>query len=225
MHKQYKLFGIFLALNITFQLISDITAGKIIEVFSLPVSIGVLYFPAVYIISDVMTEVYGYSKARYVTWLTLICSVIAGLTYLGVANYPSPDFFEQSEAYSTVFGIIPRILIGGWIAVFAGDIANNYILAKMKVWTKGKYLWSRTITSTIIGQGLNTLLFYSIALSGIIPFNILLTSILSGWLLKVCVEVIFTPVTYLIVNKVKEVEHEDFYDTKTNFNPLIITEK
>ena len=223
--KEYKLFGIFLALNIAFQLISDVTAGKIIQLWIFPVSITVLYFPIVYIISDVVTEVYGYSRARLITWLTLICSILAGLTYLIVAFFPSPEFFTASEAYKTVFGIVPRVLIGGWIAVFAGDMLNNYTLAKMKIWTKGKHLWTRTIGSTIFGQGANTILFYLIALSGILPTNVLIVSILSAWLLKVSVEIILTPATYAIVNKVKKIEKEDYYDTKTNFNPLIIAKK
>jgi hypothetical protein len=218
--KHYKLLGLLTALNITFQLVSDVTAGKIIELFIFPVSVTVLYFPFVYIISDVMTEVYGYARARLVTWLTLISSVIAGLIYLAVAYLPSPEFFGASEAYATVFGIVPRILIGGWIAVFAGDILNNYVLAKMKVWTKGKHLWTRTIGSTIFGQGANTVLFYVIALSGILPTNVLVVSILSAWLLKVAVEAIFTPLTYYVVRKVKQIEGEDHYDTDTNFNPL-----
>lgn len=218
--KHYKLLGLLTALNITFQLVSDVTAGKIIELFIFPVSVTVLYFPFVYIISDVMTEVYGYARARLVTWLTLISSVIAGLIYLAVAYLPSPEFFGASEAYATVFGIVPRILIGGWIAVFAGDILNNYVLAKMKVWTKGKHLWTRTIGSTIFGQGANTVLFYVIALSGVLPTNILVVSILSAWLLKIAVEVIFTPLTYWVVRKVKQIEGEDYYDNDTDFNPL-----
>ncbi|HXK40761.1 MAG TPA: queuosine precursor transporter [Candidatus Paceibacterota bacterium] len=218
--KHYKLLGLLTALNITFQLVSDVTAGKIIELFIFPVSVTVLYFPFVYIISDVMTEVYGYARARLVTWLTLISSVIAGLIYLAVAYLPSPEFFGASEAYATVFGIVPRVLVGGWIAVFAGDILNNYVLAKMKVWTKGRHLWTRTIGSTIFGQGANTVLFYVIALSGILPTNVLVASILSAWLLKIAVEAIFTPVTYYVVRKVKQIESEDHYDTDTDFNPL-----
>ncbi|QQS23290.1 queuosine precursor transporter [bacterium] len=218
--KNYKLLGLLTALNITFQLVSDVTAGKIIELFTFPVSVTVLYFPFVYILSDVLTEVYGYARARLVTWLTLACSVIAGLVFYVVAYFPSPEFFTASEAYATVFGIVPRILIGGWIAVFAGEILNNYVLAKMKVWTKGKHLWMRTIGSTVFGQGLNTLLFYMIALSGILPIKVLIVSILSAWAIKITVEVVFTPITYFIIRKIKQVEGEDYYDDNTNFSPF-----
>jgi uncharacterized integral membrane protein (TIGR00697 family) len=218
--KDYKLLGLLTALNITFQLVSDVTAGKIVQLFIFPVSATVLYFPFVYIISDVLTEVYGYARARRILWLTLASSIIAGLVYQLVVYLPPATGFDANEAYARVFGIVPRILIGGWIAVFIGDILNNYVLAKMKVWTKGKHLWSRTISSTVVGQFANTVLFYLIALSGILPTNILITSILSAWLLKVGVEVILTPLTYYVITQVKRIEGEDYYDKNTDFNPL-----
>lgn len=225
MGKTYKLLTFLTILNVMFQLVSDVTAGKIITLFGFAVSITVLYFPFVYIISDVMTEVYGYAQARRVTWLTLISSVVAGLVYLLVAYLPSPDFFGDSEAYKTVFGIVPRILVGGWIAVFVGDIVNNYIMAKMKVWSNGKNLWVRTISSTIGGQFTNTALFYVIALSGVLPSNVLLISIISAWIMKVAVEAILTPVTYWVINTAKRVENEDYYDRDTDFNPMTLKVK
>ena len=130
--------------------------------------------------------------------------------------------FDANDAYARVLGSVPRILLGGWIAVWVGGILNDFILAKMKVWTRGKYLWTRTIGSTIIGEGANTVLFYVIALYAIIPNNLLVTSILSGWFLKVLVETIFTPVTYFVVNKLKKLENEDYYDKETDFNPFIL---
>ena len=220
--KQYKFLGVITALYITFQLVSDVTAGKIVQLWIFPVSATVLFFPFTYIIADVLTEVYGYSKARSVVWMVLFSSIIAGLIYSIVTFLPPAAGFDANDAYVRVLGQIPRILVGGWIAVWIGGILNDFILAKMKVWTKGKHLWARTIGSTIVGEGANTVLFYTIALSGIIPTNLLLASILSGWLLKVAVEVIMTPVTYKVVKKLKEVEGEDYYDTDTNFNPLII---
>ncbi len=218
--KQYKLLTLLTVLNIVFQLVSDVTAGKIVQLFIFPVSATVLYFPIVYIISDIMTEVYGYARARRVLWLTLISSVIAGAVYQLVVYLPPAAGFDANEAYSRVFGVVPRILLGGWIAVFVGDILNNYTLAKMKVWTKGKYLWMRTIGSTIVGQGANTVLFYLIALYAILPNNVLVISILSAWLLKVAVETVLTPVTYYVIGKVKKIEGEDYYDKDTNFNPI-----
>ena len=121
-----------------------------------------------------------------------------------------------------VLGSVPRILVGGWIAVWVGGILNDYMMAKMKVWSKGKHLWLRTISSTVVGEGANTILFYMIALYAVLPNGLLFTSILSGWFLKVAVEIIFTPITYYVIGKLKKVESEDYYDNTTNFNPLII---
>jgi len=218
--KHYKYLGLITALYITFQLVSDITAGKIVQLGFFTVSATVLYFPFTYIFADVLTEVYGYAKARSVVWMVLICSVLAGLIYTGVVLLPPAVGFDANDAYTRVLGQIPRILIGGWIAVWTGGLLNDYVLAKMKIWTRGKYLWTRTIGSTIVGEGANTILFYVIALYAVIPNNLLIASILSGWFLKVLVEVIMTPVTYKVVKKLKKAENEDYYDDKTNFNPL-----
>ncbi|MDP3734008.1 MAG: queuosine precursor transporter [Nanoarchaeota archaeon] len=220
--KQYKYLGLITVLYITFQLVSDITAGKIVQLGIFNVSATVLYFPFTYIIADILTEVYGYAKARSVVWMVLLSSVIAGLIYSIVVFLPPAVGFDANDAYARVLGQIPRILVGGWIAVWIGGILNDYILAKMKILTKGKHLWTRTIGSTIVGEGANTVLFYVIALYAIIPTNLLIASILSGWFLKVAVEVIMTPVTYKVIAKLKKVEGEDYYDTDTDFNPLII---
>lgn len=218
--KHYKLLSLITSLNITFQLISDVTAGKLISIFGNPVSITVLYFPVTYIISDVLTEVYGYAKARKVLWTTLLCSVIAGIVYQVVASWTPASVFPDNAAYVKVFQSVPRILFGGWLAVFSGDIANNFTLAKLKVLTEGRFLWLRTISSTIVGQLVNTAVFYIIALGGVLPSNILIQAILAGWILKTLVEIVFTPITYAVVSWLKKVEHEDFYDRDTNFNPF-----
>ena len=220
--KQYKYLGLLTALYITFQLVSDVTAGKIVSLGIFTVSATVLYFPFTYIIADLLTEVYGYSKARSVVWMVLFSSVIAGLIYTIVVALPPAVGFDANDAFARVLGQIPRILVGGWIAVWFGGILNDYIMAKMKVWTKGKHLWSRTIGSTIVGEGANTVLFYVIALYAVIPTGLLVTSILSGWFLKVAVEVVMTPITYRVVAKLKKAEGEDYYDIDTDFNPLII---
>src|SRR3989338_5133421 len=218
--KQYKYLGLITALYVAMQLISDITAGKIIQLFVFPVSVTVLYFPITYIFSDILTEVYGYARARSVVWTVLFCSVLAGLIYQLVVYLPPAVGFDANDAYARVLGSVPRILLGGWVAVWVGGILNDYILAKMKVWTNGRHLWARTIGSTIVGEGANTTPFYIISLYAIIPNNILVASILSGWFLKVVVEIVMTPVTYAVVNKLKKAEGENYYDTNTDFNPL-----
>ncbi len=220
--KTYKYLGILLALYITFQLVSDICAGKIISIFGIPVSVSVLFFPVTYIFADLLTEVYGYARSRSVVWTVFFSSIIAGLIYQLVVYLPAITGFDAGDAYARVLGSVPRILLGGWIAIWVGGMLNDYVLAKMKIWTNGKYLWTRTIGSTIVGELANTVLFFSIALYAVIPNNLLFASILSGWLIKVAVEVIFTPLTYYVVRKLKNLEGEDYYDRDTNFNPFII---
>lgn len=220
--KDYKLLPYLIIIYVVFQLIADVTAGKITHIGPFIVSVTVLYFPVTYIISDILTEVYGYAIARRTAWIVLISSIVAGLIYMLVVALPAWPGFMNNDAYSTVLWQVPRILIGWWIAVWAWAILNDIVLAKMKVRTKGKYLWMRTIWSTVIGEGANTAIFYAIGLYGILPDNILTTSILSAWLLKVLLETVLTPLTYFIINKVKKIEHEDHYDRHTNFNPLKI---
>lgn len=220
--KSYKYLGLITTLYIAFQLISDVTAGKIVALGIFTVSATVLYFPITYIFSDILTEVYGYAKARSVVWQALLASVVAGIIYQLVVWLPPATGFGANDAYTQVLGSVPRILLGGWIAVWVGGILNDYVMAKMKVWSNGKHLWLRTVTSTIVGEGANTILFYTIALYSVLPNSLLLTSILSGWFLKVLVEIIFTPVTYWVVAKLKKAEDEDYYDKNTDFNPLIV---
>ena len=214
------LFTLFLVLNVAFQLISDATAGKLVNILGFGVSVTVIYFPFVYIISDVVTEVYGYARSRQILWYTLLASILAGLMYQLAVIVPPASYFEAQQAYETVFGIVPRVLLGGWIAVFLGDVTNNFILAKMKVFMKGKTLWARTIGSTIAGQFVNTAAFYLIALSGVLSVDTLIQSIIAGWLIKTFVEVLMTPFTYWVVIKVKKIEGIDYYDKNTNFNPF-----
>lgn len=220
----FKLLTFFLVLNITFQLISDATAAKIILLFGFGVSVTVFYFPFTYIISDVITEVYGYARARKVLYYTLLASILAGIFYQLAIKIPAAPFYDGGEAYQTVFGVVPRVLLGGWLAVFAGDITNNYVLAKLKIITEGKYLWVRTILSTIVGQGANTTVFYLVALSGVLPNDLLFQSILAGWIIKTLVEIAMTPITYFVVHKVKEKEGIDHYDRDTNFNPFRLSD-
>jgi len=220
--RSYKYLSLITYLYVTMQLVSDVTAGKIISLFGLTVSVTALYFPVTYIFSDILTEVYGYARARSVLWSVMFCSIAAGLLYQLVVALPPAPGFDANPAYERVFGQVPRVLFGGWIAVFAGDILNNYILAKLKVATGGRHLWIRTISSTVVGQFANTSLFYIIALYSVIPTSLLIQSIVSGWLLKVGVEVLFTPVTYAVVGRLKRLEGEDFFDRQTDFNPLIV---
>lgn len=218
--KHYRFLGAITVLYVAFQLISDITAGKIVELGIFTVSATVLYFPFTYIFSDVLTEVYGYARARAVVWQVLLVSVLAGVLYQIVVFLPPAAGFGANDAYAQVLGSVPRILIGGWIAVWTGALLNDYVMAKMKIWNNGQHFWMRAIASTVVGEGANTALFYVIALYGIIPNGLLLASILSGWFLKVAIETALTPVTAFVVGKIKVAEGEDHFDRETDFNPF-----
>jgi queuosine precursor transporter len=202
----YKFANIITTFYVTFQLISDVTASKIILLFGQPVSITVLYFPITYIIADILTEVYGLKIANKVLGQVLLSSIIAGIIYQLAVYIPSVQGQSVDLAYSTVLGVVPRVLIGGWLAVYLGGISNNYLLHKIKKITGQKYLWIRTITSTFAGELVNTAVFFVVALSGIIPNNLLLMSIIWSWVFKVAIEIIMTPVTYKIVNFLKKTE-------------------
>jgi uncharacterized integral membrane protein (TIGR00697 family) len=219
---QFKFLGLITVLYVTMQLVSDVSAGKIIQMIGMPVSITVLYFPITFIFADVLTEVYGYAHARRVLWTVMLCAFLAGMMYQLVVYVPPAPDFPNNDAYVTVFGVVPRILLGSWVAVFAGEILNDFVLAKMKIWTGGKHLWSRLVGSTVVGQLVNTALFYTIGLYGVLPDALLFKSILSGWFLKVLVEIAVIPLTYWVVAKLKSIENIDYYDRDTNFNPFAI---
>lgn len=218
--RQYKYLGTITVLYVAMQLISDVTAGKIVQIGPFPVSVTVLYFPITFVFADVLTEVYGYAAGRRVLWNVIFCSFIAGVIYQIVAILPPAQGFAVNDAYRTVLGQVPRVLVGSWIAVFVGEILNDFVLAKLKVICQGKHLWLRLIGSTVVGQFVNTALFYTIGLWGVLPQQILVESILSAWLLKVVVEILLVPVTYWVVAWLKKEEHEDHFDTDTNFNPF-----
>ena len=187
-----------------------------------PVSVTVLFFPFTYLFGDVLTEVYGYARSRSVLWKVFASSVLAGCLYAIAVKMPPAVGFADNAAYARVLGSVPRILVGGWIAVWVGGFLNDYVLAKMKVWSDGKHLWMRTIGSTIVSELANTALFYVIALYGVIPRALLVQSVLTAWLLKTAVEVVLTPWTYWVVRTLKKAEDEDYFDRDTDFNPLII---
>ena len=221
--RQYRYLEIITVFYLTMQLASQVTAGKITTVFGIPVSVTVLYFPITYIFADILTEVYGYAQARRALWKVVVASVLAALTYEIAVFMPPARGFDADPAFRRVLGQVPRILVGGWIAVFAGEISNDYVLAKMKLLTKGRYLWTRTTGSTVVGELANTVLFYAIALWGVLPNKLLLQSILSGWIIKVVIEVAMTPVTYKVVAFLKRSESVDYFDSQTNFNPFTVS--
>jgi queuosine precursor transporter len=220
--KRYKYLDIIFCLAVAFQIFSTTTAAKITYFGLFTASVTVLYFPFTFLIGDILTEVYGYKQGRRAMWILIFVQILTASIYEIVTFLPAVHGFKGNEAYIQVLGQAPRNVLGGIIGVFGGQFVNDFTLAKMKIITKGKFLWTRTIGSTIAGQFVNTVLFYVIALSNVIPTGLLLQTILSGWILKVIVETVMTPFTYYIVKKLKKEEHEDYYDRNTNFNPLIL---
>lgn len=219
----FKYLGLFSALNVTFLLLSNFTAGRIIGIDGVGVSVTVLYFPFTYLIADILTEVYGYAQARSVIWLSLVCSIVAaGVVDLALL-VPPAGFFTEDAGFQKIFSAAPKMAIATLLAVFTGDICNSYVLAKLKIWSAGRHLWMRFVVSTVIGEGVNTLVFYGIALYGVLPNDQLVQGILMGWAAKTLVEVLLLPVTYPAVAFLKRVEGVDFYDYETDFNPFILT--
>lgn len=219
-NKNFKYLDIVTAFFVAILLISNIADTKAITMGALSFGGGTFLFPFAYIFGDILTEVYGFKKARRVIWIGFACAILMATTFFLVGQAPaSPDWIFQ-EDYMNILGLTPRIVLGSLVAYLFGEFVNSVILAKLKVITKGKYLWMRTIGSTIIGQLLDTTIFMFIAFYGIFPMDLIISIIISGYLLKVATEVLFTPFTYLIVNYLKKKEDEDFYDTKTNFTPL-----
>jgi uncharacterized integral membrane protein (TIGR00697 family) len=219
---RYKYLTRLLALNITFLLVSVFTGARIIAIAGVGVSVTVLYFPLTYLIGDILTEVYGYAEARKVIWLSMGCSVIGSLVAGAQLLVPPAVFFPDDAAYQTIFSLSPTVAIAGLVAFFAGDISNAFVLAKMKIWNNGRRLWLRFVASTVVGEGVNTALFYGIALHSVLPARVLLKGTAMGWVLKVLVEVVMLPVTYVVVRFLKQSERTDHYDYTTDFNPFLL---
>jgi uncharacterized integral membrane protein (TIGR00697 family) len=185
---------------------------------------GNIFFPIGYIFGDVLTEVYGYARARKVIWAGFIALAFAAvMTQVVIWLPPSPDEpfnAVYQPAIETALGGTPRIVLASLLAYWCGDFVNSFVLAKMKVRTAGRWLWMRTIGSTIVGQGVDSLIFYPLAFYGLWSDPLLLKTMLFNWGFKVMVEVLFTPVTYVVVAGLKRAEQEDFYDVQTNFTPF-----
>ena len=203
-------------------LISGIVSTKIIALWPLSFDGGTLLFPISYIFGDVLTEVYGYKKTRKIIWIWLLSMVMMSLMILIVWWLPSDPNWTYQTDYNNILAIAPRIFIGSIIAYFVGEFMNSYILAKMKIAMGGKKLWMRTIGSTLVGEFFDTVIMITIAFRWLFPLTTFLTIIISNYIFKVSVEILFTPLTYNIIGRLKRHEDIDTYDTNTNFNPFAI---
>ena len=181
---------------------------------------GVLFFPISYVFGDILTEVYGYSRARKVIWAGFGALIFAAVMAAIVVALPPASFWEHQKAYEVAFGNAWRVVAASMIAYFCGEFVNSFVLAKMKIWTSGKNLWMRTIGSTIVGELVDSLVFYPLAFLGVWTTEQVLQVLASNYALKVGWEVVMTPVTYRIVAFLKKAESEDYYDRDTNFTPF-----
>jgi hypothetical protein len=213
-------FVVVVATFVTCLIAANIMSVKLFTAFGLILPVGVIIFPISYITGDVLTEVYGYAQTRRVIWLGFACNLLVVSAFWIGKVLPPPEFWDGQAAYERILGYAPRLLMASFFAYLAGEFLNAYVLARMKMATKGRWLWSRTIGSTLVGQGVDSLVFMILAFWGILPHGALATAILTQWMAKSAYEAAATPLTYLAVGALKSREGLDAYDHGTSFNPL-----
>jgi uncharacterized integral membrane protein (TIGR00697 family) len=224
----FRYYDFVMAAFVAILLLSNVIgAGKVAQIVlpgigPWPFGAGILFFPVSYVIGDVLTEVYGYARARRVIWAgTAAVVFMAFMSWVVVALPPAPSWGNQA-AYATIFGQVPRIVLASVCAFWAGEFVNSYVMARMKVRTAGRHLWMRTIGSTVLGEGVDSLIFYPLAFLGAAGFTpaLVVKVMLTQWALKVAWEVILTPVTYVVVAALKRAEGVDVFDRATDFTPF-----
>ncbi len=206
-----------------------IGAGKVAEIGGFAFGAGVLFFPLSYVLGDVLTEVYGYARARRVIWAGFVAAAFAaGMAAFITWMPPAPGWnvdlggVDRQTAFEANFGQAPRIVFASITAFWVGELANAYVMARMKVWSSGKHLWQRTIGSTVVGQGLDSLIFYPLAFLGVWSVELIITVLFTNYALKVLWEAMLTPVTYKVVGALKKAEGVDVYDAETDFTPFSV---
>lgn len=224
MQKNYKYLTAISVFFVSVLLISNVASTKIVDFGWFTFDGGTLLFPLSYIFGDILTEVYGYKRSRGIIWLGFFMALMMSVVFIVVGKLPADAGWGNQAAYDAILGLTPRIVFASLIAYFCGEFSNSFILAKMKILTKGKWLWTRTIGSTVVGELVDSSLFILIAFVGIFPGSLLFTLIISNYIFKTAVEVLFTPITYKVVKFLKKKEEIDYYDTDTNFNPFLLKE-
>jgi uncharacterized integral membrane protein (TIGR00697 family) len=205
---------------VTCLITANIIAVKLISVAGFILPAAVIIFPISYIVGDVLTEVYGYRQARRVIWLGFFCNLIAVAAIWIGGLLPAAGFWDAQPAYDRILGYTPRLLAASFAAYLVGEFTNAYVLAKMKIATRGRWLWTRTIGSTLVGQGLDSAVFITLAFAGTIPMTGMAAAVVTQWLVKSAYEALMTPFTYAAVNFLKRREGLDVYDVDTRFNPF-----
>lgn len=216
------LFTVVVALFITCLITANIVSVKLVNLFGWVLPAGVLIFPVSYIVGDLLTEVYGYTAARRVIWLGFFCNLIVVFVIVLGKVLPPASVWQGQAAYDRILGYTPRLLAASFLAYLLGEFFNAFVMAKMKVATQGRWLWARTIGSTLVGQGMDSFVFISLAFGGVIPLNALALAIVTQWIVKSGYEAAATPLTYLAVRALKQREGLDVFDYHTRFNPLTL---
>lgn len=217
-------FVLITALFVTCLVVSNITAVKLIDVAGLVLPAAVIVFPISYILGDVLTEVYGYARARQVIWLGFLCNLFAVIAIALAGALPAAGFWDGQTAYEAILGATPRILTASFVAYLVGELVNAYVLARLKVATAGRFLWLRTIGSTLVGQLLDSAIFITIAFAGIMPVEIMLGAVVTQWLVKSAYEALATPLTYAAVGFLKRADGVDVYDRDLRFRPFSVSD-
>lgn len=229
MSRQFKYYDLIMGAYVCVLLCANLIGPAKVSTISMPIfgdvtfMAGVLFFPISYLFGDVLTEVYGYARDRRVVWTGFAALVFAAImSTVIVALPPSASWQDKQIAVETIFGSTPRIIVGSIVAFWSGSLVNSYVLAKMKILTEGKFLWTRTIGSTVCGELVDSALFYFIAFYGVWSMDQLLAVTATQYVLKTTWEIVMTPVTYRLVAALKRAEHEDYYDRGTNFTPFTL---
>lgn len=218
--KRFQYFDVVIAIFVACLIISNLAATKLINIGGFILDGGAVLFPLVYILGDILTEVYGFKYARRAIWTGFAAILLALLAFTIVRYLPAAPEYRDQLAYEAVLGFFPRIVLASLVAYLVGEFMNSYVLAKLKIKTKGKKLWLRLIGSTFVGEFFDTVIFCLIAFSGVIGGVDMLNYILVGWIFKTIVEVLLLPVTYRVIKFLKQKEDIDIYDRRTKFNPF-----
>ena len=231
--KQYRYFDIIMAIFVTILVVSNIaSSAKIVDlkfsISGIPMAFdgGTILFPISYIFGDILTEVYGYKRSRRVIWTGFFCLILASVTFWVLQNLPGETLWQEyagDASYAAILGGMATggIVLGSLAGYWSGEFTNSFVLAKMKVLTSGRWLWLRTIGSTLVGELVDSVIFVLIATSlGVFPWELFTTLVVTNYLFKSAVEALLTPFTYIVVNRLKTAENEDYYDRDTNFNPF-----
>lgn len=222
--KAYRFLPLICGLFVATLLISVSIAGKLILFGPLTISASVLLFPLAFLFSDLLTEVYGYATARQIIWTGFIAELLLAACYSIAVALPWPEFFQNQDAYATVLSQAPRVVLASLCAYLVGEFCNSFTLAKLKVFSEGRYIRARYIASTMVGQAADSLVFYPIAFLGVIPTSQLPALIASTWLVKVLWEAVALPASIPITRALKRIENEDYYDKNTKFSPFRLAE-